>query len=278
MAVPRLLEKDNVRQELECLPNRIDSLRLAAPPHCHDYFEFFLIVAGRCLHLVNGQTQPLAEGDLVFIRPDDIHSYAPDGADDCAFINLTCSAAVIRQTLAYLGGQPIEERFLAPALPPSARLSGLEKESYIARFERLQALGTLAPGPARLLLRSLLVESFTRYFLTSRFSAGKGTPLWLDELLTRMQRNENFTAGLPRLYALSARSPGHVDRTFRRYLHTTPSAYVNRLRLDYARTLLLTTGQDITTVALEAGFETLSHFYHLFCREYAVPPGQLRRE
>lgn len=277
MSVPRLTARSNVRAELECLPNQISSIRLSAPTHCHDYFEFFLIVSGKCRHLVNGGEQRLSEGALVFIRPDDTHSYDYDGGGDCEFINITCTARVIREAFAYLGGDPLRERFLTPRMPPVAQLSQLEKENYLAQFERLKALGTLEPGAARLLLRSLVVESFSRYFLTHHFTVGKDVPPWFDILLTRMQKKENFTAGLRRLYELTPISAGHIHRTFRQFLGTTPTAYINRLRLDYAKSLLLTTDRDIAEISLEAGFENLSHFYHLFRREYSAAPAQLRQ-
>ena len=36
--------------------------------HHHDYYEFFLTISGKAVHVVNGKTQKLPEHSLVFVR------------------------------------------------------------------------------------------------------------------------------------------------------------------------------------------------------------------
>lgn len=69
----------------------------------------------------------------------------------------------------------------------------------------------------------------------------------------------------------------NLNRVFRQNLNTTPTAYINQLRLRYARELLLKTNLSILEVSLEAGYENLSHFYHLFREAFGISPGNLRR-
>lgn len=277
MPVYRLTESMNIDPEVECLPNRITSIRFAAPMHSHDYYEFFLITRGSCNHIVNGGTQNLSEGALVFIRPDDIHAYDYDGSGDCEFINIPCATKAIEQAFAYLGGETFAVRYLTPPMPPVAILSQMERENYIADYEKLKVLISLDKPYARLFLKSMVVETFTHYFLTGQKIDTGSLPVWLGDLLAGMQKKENFTAGLSRMYELAQRSPGHLNRAFRQYLKTTPTAYINSLRLGYAKVLLLTTEQSIVDIAFESGFDNLSHFYHLFRAEFSSTPSDLRK-
>jgi AraC family cel operon transcriptional repressor len=277
MAVYRLTETYNIDAQAETYPNLISSIKYAYPLHNHDYYEFFLIVSGRCIHRVNGSEQHTAEGALVFIRPDDTHAYDYDGEGDCEFINITCAAKAVEGALGYLGSSSLSARFLSPRMPPVTILSQAERETFIADFERLKVLSTLDKPYARLYLRSLIVEIFTRYFTSEHRTVSNSLPVWLEDLLTGMQKKENFTAGLDRMYEIAPRSPGHLNRAFRQHLRTTPTAYINSLRLGYAKNLLMTTEQSIVETAFESGFDNLSHFYHLFKAEFKTTPKELRK-
>ncbi|WP_414705244.1 helix-turn-helix domain-containing protein [Pseudobacteroides sp.] len=74
------------------------------------------------------------------------------------------------------------------------------------------------------------------------------------------------------MYQLSQKKP----RVFKQFLNMTPTEYINNLRLKYAKHLLLTTKISVIDISLEAGFDNLSHFYHLFKEQMKTPPTQLR--
>ncbi len=48
--------------------------------------------------------------------------------------------------------------------------------------------------------------------------------------------------------------------------------YVNRLRLEYASKLLVSTERSVTAIAFECGFEELSHFHHSFKAAFGTSP------
>lgn len=278
MPVYKLTESTNIDPLTESWPNRITSIRFASPMHCHDFYEFFLIAKGSCRHLVNGDVQTLREGALVFIRPDDTHAYDFDGNGDCEFINIPCTAKTIHLAFDFLGGETFARQYLSPKMPPVVMLSQMERESYLADFEKLKVLCTLDKPYARIFLRGMIVETFAHYFITGTKFKKSGMPEWFGDLLAEMQKKENFTVGLERMYELSGHSPGHLNRVFRRYLSVTPVEYINSLRLSYAKTLLLTTDRNIVDIAFECGFNNLSHFHHLFRAQCGKTPLCMRRE
>ena len=42
--------------------------------------------------------------------------------------------------------------------------------------------------------------------------------------------------------------------------------------------MIITTMDKIVDICSEAGFESLSHFYHLFHRKYSMPPNEVRKK
>src|SRR5207237_10473827 len=76
---------------------------------------------------------------------------------------------------------------------------------------------------------------------------------------------------------IAAMSPFHFQRMFKSAFGVTPMQFVQRRRLASARHLLTTTEEDVTSICLAVGFESLGSFSALFKREFGVPPSKVRR-
>lgn len=254
----------------------VKSVKNAAPIHTHDFFEFFLVTEGRVLHRVNSAAQRLPEGALVLIRPWDTHYYDHDGESDGQFINIPYTKKAIEDAFAYLGSAFNPERLLCPAVPPMVKLPPFESTRLKGRLEKLFTLPSNQRPQLRIELRSILVEVLTKYFPNYQLTENSGYPLWFESVLMKVQEKEVFTEGLSSLCKLSDRSPGHINRCFKRYLNTTPTEFINGLRLNYAKNLLTNTDMEILDISLEAGFNNLSHFYHLFKKSTGSSPAVYR--
>lgn len=81
---------------------------------------------------------------------------------------------------------------------------------------------------------------------------------------------------VPVLAAHAFMSERHFARAFRDELGTTPAAYVERLRVDRARSLLESTDAPIESIADSCGFGTVETFRRAFQRRMGASPGQYR--
>lgn len=277
MAVFKITEESHIDINAGATPQFVKSLKYSSPEHNHDYYEVFMIVNGSCVHKVNGSEQHLSEGSLVFIRPDDRHFYADEGNSGCEFINIAYASSVIKGAFSFLGDEICKDKLLSDALPPCVILSALEKDSLMDRYYRVTAVMSVNKASARILLQGLLIELLTQYFLGAWNNASTDAPLWFTALLKQMQKKDNFKTGLAKMYELSGRSRGHLNRTFRQILNLTPTDYINHIRLNYAKNLLLTTNLSIIDISLGSGFQNLSHFNHLFKENFGMAPSRLRQ-
>jgi len=123
----------------------------------------------------------------------------------------------------------------------------------------------------------LLAELYLEFFVQTHRRLERTTPAWIARLCAEMKAPRHFTRGLPALRDLAHKSPEHLCRSFRKHLGRTPTEFVNDLRLDYAARLLVENDDKIVAVALEVGFENLSHFYHEFRRRFGRSPADYRR-
>jgi transcriptional regulator GlxA family with amidase domain len=83
-----------------------------------------------------------------------------------------------------------------------------------------------------------------------------------------------------RLAALSRRagfSERHLTRVFAREIGTTPARYVERVRVEAARTLLETSAAPLGTIARAAGLGSAETLRRAFVRQVGVTPDAYRR-
>jgi len=236
--------------------------------HTHDFPEVFWIERGRLTHLVNGKRRLLAEGDVVFVRADDVHTFRPVGDEPFTQVNIALPA----ETLGFL-----EQRYFdgddwawaSGGLPTMYRLDRV-------RLARLMELaGLLAAGPStRLALERFLLELLHDLVEPPVASA---FPPWLGDALLRFADDPDALArGVPGLAALAGRSREHVNRVIRNSTGGTATALINELRLTRAARELRMTDLPIARIAGDCGIGNLSHFYRLFNARFGVTPRRYR--
>jgi PAS domain S-box-containing protein len=81
------------------------------------------------------------------------------------------------------------------------------------------------------------------------------------------------TASLAQRVGLSI---SQFNRQFRKRFHTTPRAYLTKVRVDVACHLLATTELSMAQVALRTGFYDQSHFTNQFVKHRGMPPSKYR--
>lgn len=252
------------------------SLASITTPHNHDFFEIFLITKGVAVHRINDKFEMIEEGDLVFIRPDDIHFYEKSGNKNCELINIAFPSSTVSELFDYFGEGFHSERLLRAVDPPKIRLGKIEKDILVSRFEMLNVVSRSNKKKIKTELRILLSEIFSRYFRDEEDFKKDGVPGWLAKLKSEMERKEYFVSGINKMYELCNKTPEHISRSFKRYFNESPTEYLTNLRLNYAANLLSNSDEEITTIAMDCGFENLSHFYHVFRKKFNTSPKEFR--
>ncbi|RIX59660.1 AraC family transcriptional regulator [Paenibacillus nanensis] len=274
----KLIAANGIDPEIQAHYRLITSIRDTIGMHTHDFFELFLILKGSVYHIVNGRRQLLQENTLVFIRDRDVHYYEQALEEDCQFINLSFYKEVVEEIIAFLGAGFPSQSLFKPELPPTILLTKTEKEYVRFRMDQLP----LIPLERKLVLkaevRALLTDLFSRY-MKSAVNPDKelGQPDWLLALCAEAKKKEHFTRGASALVELSGKSHAYLCRMFKKYKGTTPTDFINGLRLSYAENLLLNTDMGIVDICLEIGLDNMSYFYSLFKKRNGITPHRFRK-
>ena len=156
---------------------------------------------------MDGSSQVVSEGTLVFIRPDDAHCYKVLNCDDFEFVNVNIAGEPGRAGLS-LARIP-QESFDRPKLPPSIRLLGAQHEEMQRKFLELSRM---SPGPERrrsfcALIPEVLLLLFTR----ADMERTPVMPPWLTEVLQKLDESRLLHAGAARAPAHDALHAGAPD-------------------------------------------------------------------
>ncbi len=71
-------------------------------------------------------------------------------------------------------------------------------------------------------------------------------------------------------------SDGHLSRTFHHATGLTFREYVTQVRMEHANSLLARTSKNITEIAYESGFQSLSQFHRMFRKINGKTAGEMR--
>ena len=238
--------------------------------HDHDCHELFLVEQGAARHFINGEVERLHRGDLVFIRPGDVHALQalPGG---CTILNIMFRSACADHLAARYSAE-VEGRFFWKdgGGPARIALRGATLERAVNVSLSLQtSLRTLARIEHYLL--SMLLHVVPHVAQLSSAAPG-----WLVQACHAAQTPEVFARGASGFIAVAGRGHEHVCRQTARHLGMSPTAFVNQVRMQHAAQRLGEGSATIEEIANECGITNVSHFYKLFRSHYGTTPRAYR--
>ena len=90
-----------------------------------------------------------------------------------------------------------------------------------------------------------------------------------------MEENLEAPLNIAVIAKMIGTSVRNLERAFMAEMKTSPNEFYRRMRLRYARWMLVNTARRLTEVAYECGFADSAHFIRAFREAYGVTPGKL---
>lgn len=274
--VTLLLSEYHVDKESGCKFRFVDSRTERFVLHRHKYYEIFLTLDDNIVHVINGTRHKLKTGTLVFIRPDDSHTFER-GETPFRFVNLTFDVETAQLLFDYLSDGFGCIRLTECDMPPEIILTETEREKLLKKLLSLNAIEWSDTTKLKMHMRIILFDVFVKYFSRFEDDDEKKIPKWLDDALSEMHNVKNFIEGMPKMTELCGRTPEHISRTMKKYLSVTPTEYINDLRMNYAVNRLINSNSSVTEICYECGFMNISWFYSCFKKKYGMSPKEFRK-
>ncbi|HBP38583.1 MAG TPA: hypothetical protein DD640_07560 [Clostridiales bacterium] len=281
------------------------NVRQQVSVHAHPFYELVLINRGSCMHQFRGREEVLIPGDFFLIPLYEPHAYSI--YDETEIINCLFQPSVLNSSQTEPEQKTVQkpaiERMLDPG--PSWRVVHLPPGQLAYVHSLLQQIssgvrsgeGPLNPADlddsvcyhclyllllelARHSEKTLLHDNSQRSAPVSPgiFSSSDDGRLVIGTLLAFMQTHLRQPMTLQQLANQVHLSEGHCRRLFVRYTGYSPMAFLNRLRLNQALSLLEKGDQTVREVAEQVGFPDPGYFTRRFRRQMqAVPRDFLPR-
>lgn len=221
------------------------------PPHRHVFHELIVIMSGVIHVNISGQSVRGEAGDLLFYRAGSIHEEVSD-----------------RKT-------PVSTFFIAfsaigklPELPLRLRDAEGRVRQMIIWLVRDYQAGASTVGRLNALLQAMIAELW-------RLCASPVDP-WLLELRAHMQSNLAQEIYLEDLARRSGLSKFGFARKFKRVSGHTPMQELRLMRLNQARTMMLTSGLPMKDIAPAVGLGDEYQLSKLFRRQFLISPREMR--
>jgi transcriptional regulator GlxA family with amidase domain len=131
---------------------------------------------------------------------------------------------------------------------------------------------------AQLCSKALLIDPNRK--LQSPYIAHDFWKNHLDTQILKAQQwmEENFTGKIyiDDIADIAAISPRHFKRRFKKATNETPLAYIQHLRIEYAKELLEKSSETINEITYKIGYEDINSFRRLFKKNTGISPKDYR--
>lgn len=247
--------------------------------HTHDYYEIAVVFSGSIVHNINGESYIMRRGDCCLIRPDDSHFFEDEPGQpqqNCLNANFMCRADFMENALATFGA---DCRSMLHAI--NRPLTFKASNTVVSKIEKtclyIQSPGERPTDSNLMICKSVIIELLGACVLHQCTQLHDDFPEWLDTLVLSMQNPDNFNKKIPELITGISYSYSYIQKKFRQYMGTSIVSYWSSIKLSHARELLTNSKLTILEISTRLGYETASHFNHLFKKHYGVSPSSIRK-
>ncbi len=247
--------------------------------HNHEYYEFFYVVRGKALNVMDNGVQVLEKAKIIAVRPQDEHfiqsmAVTENGkADDFEFFNIPVPIYFMEKQFSEC--EKLKFNITDSILPTCVKISNTE----LALISSLATeVDEMEPSENRRYKYYTLVRYLCSLFLSVQDEKMENIPKWFVDLYVKAERFGAAELNYNLLLSNSNVSKKTLWKTFKKVINLTPSEYVNMRKMKEAYALVLSGEMNLTEIAMHLGYGDYSHFYREFTDYYKAPPRDFTKK
>ncbi|WP_314587842.1 AraC family transcriptional regulator [Paenibacillus terrigena] len=247
--------------------------------HWHEFFEIAFVVSGTGMHLLNGEEMPLQRGMMFLLTPADFHKIIPDIGETICLYDLIFEERFIRYEV-------LEMIFRAETqymhIFSDEVSSQIERECNRIWEESLQTdFGSelVIQGALERMIIDLS-RACSKRSNTDDILSNVSMPMHpsIRRALVYMHHHFREQLTLRGVAAHSGLSVNYFSECFHQQTGISYQIYLQKLRLQFASSLLRSTHLTVTEICYASGFNTVPHFERAFKQRYSCTPSAYRKD
>ena len=261
------------------------------PLHQHDFFQFFYMEEGSCIHHINGFEFTQKTGDLVVIPPYLTHYLDTEASGDFSLIQIEFSDQLIDTELSALNRESFFNLvYLAPLInfskfgDPILHFEGDEAEQLlhicndlISIYPRQDPFFTTMARADVTKFLTLIIYKFASVKTIEQDRVFSQYRSSVQEALSYIDQNFTRKLYLQDICKKAMMSSSAFSSIFKNITGKTLVEYINYLRVLRAKELLMSSDKTILEIGLECGFRDAVNFSRTFKKITGYQPTHYRK-
>lgn len=237
--------------------------------HWHDCFEIELILSGTVIQSLNGVTQELGPGDIYLLNPTDFHSVKSTNAE---VFNIMFSESLLDEDLL--------QKILSVDSNLVFHLEAKEFRNAVSIISQMVDEFDHTTDYSETYIKNLLECLFIillrkyNFDLSTPDSNVSGVRKSILYIHSHFRENPSMAAAAK----VSGFNMNYFSSLFHKVTGKTYKEYLNDLKLEYAKKLVLSGSLSISEICFASGFNSLPNFLKNFKLRYGISPGNMRKE
>lgn len=270
---------DEVNTEIQYVPRYLDIFA-----HSHDFFEIVCTLKGKCMHLVEGTTVWMQQGDITVIPPNVKHYLRAEPESvtltiktrkttfDSAFSSLLRSGTVLSAYFAQTLYSTHYKNSLTFHCKQDTFIAELLFYMLIQENERKNHYGNVIDGLVTAFF-SYLVQNYEE---TAEFSSGDNANneriIEIENYIRQNYKTSTLTSVAHHFYL----NPSYLSTIIKKQTGYTFSSILHQIRMEHAAQLLADTNLKVDQVCENVGYHDTTQFIKSFKKFYGTTPLRYR--
>jgi len=256
--------------------------------HNHEFVEINYVSEGSGFQHIDGQVLPVTKGDLFYLPLGASHVFRPSspapGRKHLIVYNILLHPSFMRRLAVKFPQGDGMRRFLEAASPAQTWLHLRDQDGSFQRIAETLRDELTQQKPDYLLLAE--AEVIRLFVLLRRSGAIGGAPAAaaavsrdesLERIVAAVRERALEPLQLGELAAAAGLGERQFSRRFRRHTGMTFTDYVQKLRIERSCERLLATGDSVSAIARDCGYQDITFFNRLFKKKTGQTPLQYRK-
>ncbi len=237
--------------------------------HWHDCFEIELVLKGNATQVLNGESYEMSKGVLYMLNPTDFHSIKSDGAEvyNIMFSDELLDENVLQKILS------IEKNILFQLDEREMLSVQFLMSQMLYEFENSTEFSDLMIKNYMECLFMIIMRKCEFGQEENRKSENDSIRKALLYIHSRFRENPS----LVQVAEVAGFNKNYFSGLFHQATGKTYKEYINALKLEHAKKLVLTSNISITEVCYASGYSSLTNFLRVFKNNYGVSPASMRK-
>ncbi len=248
--------------------------------HIHeDFCEICVVYSGEVTNYINGYGYVMRTGDCCLVHKDDHHMLRATGKSSEKYVSVNY---VIRyayyEHLKYIFGERSAGFFGYSERPKSFHIDESTCNNLYRATLQLQTPNNEYFAENELACKNIIIQLLKEYVTQRLYFPKKETvPEWIQNLLIEVQKPENSHKRTSDFLADVGYSYSYIAKEFKKHMGCSFVQHLTMVKLQYAKELLQHTKMPILEISMKLGFNSLSHFNHIFKEAFGCSPSTIRK-